>query len=357
MTINYYHTMDTREKILERIRESGSSSGAELARSLGISRQAVNRHIRSLVESGAVVRTGETRGARYHPADNTETREPSQASFSRRYSLKGLEEDRVFDEVRIILNLTAALNDNALQIVRYAFTELLNNAIDHSKSQYAEVNMHLTPYDLVFTIRDFGIGLFWNVARSYNLQSEYEALAWVMQGKKTTLPDRHAGEGLFFTTKAGDSICIRSHALLLDFQNSRQDIITGEVPHLKGTEVVFSIKRRTQRSLKDLFDAYAPEAYEYRFSRTRVYVTLSQQHYMSRSEGKRLVSGLDEFREVVFDFRGVSSIGQAFSDEVFRHYRQQHPDMVIRIEHANPAILQMLKHVGVDNRFFNIVDN
>ena len=349
--------MDTRKKILERIRESGPSSGAELARFLGISRQAVNRHIRSLVESGIVVRTGETRGAQYHLADSTTVREPSQVSFSRRYSLKGLEEDRVFDEVSIILNLTAALNDSAFQIVRYAFTELLNNAIDHSQSQYAEVRMHLTPYDLEFTVRDFGIGLFWNIAESYSLKNEYESIGWVMQGKKTTLPDRHAGEGLFFTTKVGDRICIRSHALLLDFQNSRQDIITGEVSHLKGTEVVFSIKRRTQRSLKDLFDAYAPQAYEYRFSRTRVYVTLSQQHYMSRSEGKRLVSGLDGFREVVFDFRGVYSIGQAFSDEVFRHYRQQHPDLVIRIEHANPAVMQMLKHVGIDNSFFDFVDN
>ena len=39
---------------------------------------------------------------------------------------------------------------------------------------------------------------------------------------------------------------------------------------------------------------------------------------MSRSKARRLVSGLEPFREVVLDFRGVELVGQGFADEVFR---------------------------------------
>ena len=129
----------------------------------------------------------------------------------------------------------------------------------------------------------------------------------------------------------------------------RSDIYTGEQSSLKGTEVYFSIKRKTRKSLKAIFDEYAPEEYEYRFNRTRVYIKLSQKSYMSRSEGKRLVTGLEKFREVVFDFKGVASIGQAFCDEVFRIYPMNNKNIAISVEHANPVIMQMLKHVGVDN--------
>jgi hypothetical protein len=47
--------------------------------------------------------------------------------------------------------------------------------------------------------------------------------------------------------------------------------------------------------------------------------------FVSRSEARRLVHGLDRFREVVLDFDRVESVGQGFADEVFRVFARAHP--------------------------------
>ena len=39
---------------------------------------------------------------------------------------------------------------------------------------------------------------------------------------------------------------------------------------------------------------------------------------VSRSQAKRLLARLDKFEVVILDFEGVSAIGQAFADEIFR---------------------------------------
>jgi hypothetical protein len=51
--------------------------------------------------------------------------------------------------------------------------------------------------------------------------------------------------------------------------------------------------------------------------------------HMSRSQARRLVSGLERFREVVIDFRGVELVGQGFADEVFRVWARQHPEVAL----------------------------
>ena len=49
--------------------------------------------------------------------------------------------------------------------------------------------------------------------------------------------------------------------------------------------------------------------------------------FVSRSEAKRLVRGLEKVREVVLDFQGVRLVGQGFADEVFRVWSSAHPEV------------------------------
>jgi hypothetical protein len=51
--------------------------------------------------------------------------------------------------------------------------------------------------------------------------------------------------------------------------------------------------------------------------------------FMSRSQARRLVHGLERFREVVLDFAGVELVGQGFADEVFRVWARDHPDVTL----------------------------
>jgi len=50
----------------------------------------------------------------------------------------------------------------------------------------------------------------------------------------------------------------------------------------------------------------------------------------------------DKFREVVLNFRDVSSIGQAFADEIFRVFMKQNPDVNITYVNATKAAELMI---------------
>ena len=96
------------------------------------------------------------------------------------------------------------------------------------------------------------------------------------------------------------------------------------------------------------FDEFCPQP-ELRFSRTVVSVGLLQQTdrtLVSRSQGKRLVLGLEKFSQVIFDFQGVDEIQQGFADEVFRVWRSAHPQVTVTVEHASEEVDRMLKRVG-----------
>jgi uncharacterized protein (DUF934 family) len=65
--------------------------------------------------------------------------------------------------------------------------------------------------------------------------------------------------------------------------------------------------------------------------------------FVSRSEAKRLLEGLDRFREVAVDFAGVESVGQGFVDELLRVWPNQHPDTRIVPVGMNEAIEFMVR--------------
>ena len=339
--------MNTREKILQLIRRHKSVSGSELADLLDISRQAVNKHLRELVREGIVVKEGVTRGAVYRLWQRN--REVSKEQHRKTYALKGLEEDRVLAQSANVLHLSNQLNANAWGILSYAFTEMLNNAIEHSMSAEGNVIVAVDPYTVRFRVRDFGIGIFYSIFTKFQLSDENAAVGELIKGKTTTMKERHSGEGVFFTSKCADRLSIRSHRVELVFDNLKKDVFVQDKRFIKGTEVEFELRKRSRKNLNKIFEAYAPEEFEYRFERTWVLVKLFQKEYVSRSEARRLLAGLDRFKEIRLDFKGVKSMGQGFADEVFRVFLKAHPDIEIKIENLSQALKPMVLHV-VDNQ-------
>ncbi len=340
--------MITKEKILDFIKDKGSAGGQELADRFGISRQAANRHIKVLLNEGRIIKEGVTKGARYKTKDSAGAVTATRA-FMKTYSLGNLEEHEVFRKVSAVLNLEASMSPPAYAIFRHAFTEMLNNAIDHSGSEKCLVRVEVSQYSCVFLIRDHGIGIFESIRKKFDMSDEHDALGQLLKGKTTTMVERHSGEGVFFTSKSGDAVSFRSHRMRLAFDNTKGSIIAGEKRFLRGTEVRFSISRRSRRDLSSIFRQYSPEEYDYRFEKTRVHVRLSPREHVSRSEARRLLFGLDKFSEIVLDFDRVKSIGQGFADEIFRVYRREHPGIRIETDNASGVVRQMIHHVQGDN--------
>ncbi|MGO9310389.1 MAG: STAS-like domain-containing protein [Spirochaetia bacterium] len=247
------------------------------------------------------------------------------------------------------LSLRSVVSPAAYQIGAYAFTEMLNNAIDHSKASTCRVEAALRSRTLSISIRDTGVGAFESIRRRLRLPDEAQAVGELLKGKATSRPERHSGEGIFFTSKACDRFVLRSHRIEIVFEPAKHDTIVSVRRHIRGTKVDISISRSSRRKLADVFAAYSPEEYDFRFERTVVTVRFAARDYVSRSEARRLVTRLEEFREVILDFSGVKSIGQGFADEVFRVFADAHPKLILRRVNVPPAIDAVIRHV-VDNK-------
>ena len=61
--------------------------------------------------------------------------------------------------------------------------------------------------------------------------------------------------------------------------------------------------------------------------------------FVSRSEARRLLDGLDtDFEIVEVDFTGVSDVGQGFVDELLRVWPKDHPGKTVIPTNMNPAV-------------------
>jgi len=320
---------------------SGSATSPELAEHLGITRQAVNQHIRQLLGRRQIVKTGSTRAARYYLPDHA----PKGRRFERTFILAGLDESEVYQELALALNLRS-LRDNVESIVHYAFTEMLNNAIDHSESGQCKVTLDVGPACVHFTVRDFGIGVFHSIADKLGLPDEHAAMIELIKGKTTTMPDRHSGEGIFFVSRAADRYTLCSHRLQLRRGRFADDIFVSDQRRMEGTLVEFEIGSTSRTSLEKVFEKFAPAEYDFRFEKTRVFVKLLQKDYVSRSEAKRLLHNLEKFSEIELDMREVANVGQGFVDEVFRVFCTRHPGIAISAVNASSAAAAMVRHAG-----------
>src|SRR4029077_14678512 len=128
-----------------------------------------------------------------------------------------------------------------LLIAQYAFTELLNNAIDHSGGTAAMITWWPGSRMLRAEIRDDGVGAFERVRDTWGLPDHRAALAELSKGRVTSQPQRHSGEGLFFTSRAVDSFELRANSLRWTVDNRRGDFAWGSTETSPGTDVTFEI--------------------------------------------------------------------------------------------------------------------
>ena len=320
--------------VLDLLRGDPITSTA-VARALGVSRQAAHARLKALVESGRVVREGVARATRY--------RLPAAERWERSFPLAGLAEDRVLQQMVAEDAAIGRLTGEAEGLVAYVVTELVNNAIDHSSGNQVRVSAEQRDTLLLLEIEDDGVGAFAHVRDGLSLPSELAAVQELSKGKTTTDAEHHTGEGLFFTSKAVHFFRLASGAQAWIVDNRREDMAIAAVePPLQGTFASVEIELADVRSLAMLFDEYT---LDYAFAKTRTVVRLFAigVRFVSRSEAKRLLHGLDRFREVVLDFRGVEGVGQGFADEVFRVWAGAHPSVSLDPVNMNEPIAFMVE--------------
>jgi len=170
------------------------------------------------------------------------------------------------------------------------------------------------------------------------------------KGKFTTDPRRHTGEGIFFTSRVFDNFMIVSGNWVFTHTETDNDwLLEEQETFYQGTYVRLRINPESNRDLQVVFDKYIGSE-DFGFSRTHIPVTLARygdENLVSRSQAKRMLSRFERFKEIVLDFANVEIIGQAFSDEIFRVFRADHPSIQVVYINANEQVEKMILRVEV----------
>lgn len=327
---------DIRQFILDNVEHNPSDIVALTAQRYDISRQAVNKHIKRLVAQRALLERGATRNKHYvlHPL----------VKWEQIYALDGkLAEDRVWRTD--IADSLADLPANVIDIWHYGFTEILNNAIDHSSGTQVHIQLTKTPTKTEIVIYDDGEGIFKKIQRDLDLADERHSVLELAKGKLTTDPDNHTGEGIFFSSRMFDDFSILSGGVYFSHEfDEHEDWILEQQKFQSGTGVTMVLANNTSRTSNKVFDQFTSDD-DYGFTKTVVPVRLAQygdDKLISRSQAKRVLARVDRFKIVIFDFDGVDSIGQAFADEIFRVFQLKQPGIELIHIHANRQVTQMI---------------
>lgn len=330
----YYSSMDHHITLLETVAEHPRSTASRLAEALGVSRQSASARLGRAVKEGFITKTGTGAGVRYALAVLEDVRE----SFDR----DGLSEDRVWSSILSLV--VASMPGNVRDIWQYGMTEMINNAIDHSRSTKVHIGMRRNALFTEAFVADDGEGIFLRIQKALGLFDPRESILELAKGKFTTDPANHSGEGIFFTSRVFDAFSIKSGRLLFAHDDGEMDVLVERSADAPGTIVQMRLNNASTRTTKEVFDKFAaPE--EYTFAKTIVPVRLAQhegEKLVSRSQAKRLTMRFERFQTVILDFAGVAEIGQAFADEVFRVFQASHTSTRLVPLHESQEVRAMI---------------
>ena len=338
-----------KEKILEIAEETGRFTTKDIVVKFGVSRQYANLLISELVAEKKLIKLGGTRNSAYLSVKFAkENQDLIPNTFKKSYKNKSIEEHTVLTEIEEKFYPLSNLKENIKSIFTFAFSEMFNNAIEHSKSKNITVGVSLVNQKLSFVVKDHGIGVFRNIMKKRNLNSETEAIQDLLKGKTTTMPKSHSGEGIFFTSKASSLFVLDSFGYQMVVEPEKNDVRIKNVSKIiRGTSVTFEINTNSNLHLNEVFRKYTglTQNSDFGFDKTEIRVnlyTVSGVH-ISRSQARRILSGLEKFKIIVLDFDRVPIVGQAFADEIYRVFQNSYPDIAIQEENMSEGVRFMIE--------------
>jgi anti-sigma regulatory factor (Ser/Thr protein kinase) len=321
------------DRVRSLVDRRGQVANRDVAAALQVSPATAHRWLHALTIAGVLLREGAGRTARYRLRP-----------LKRRFRLSGLQEDTAWGALATQIARIRPLGDDAAQTLRYAATEILNNAIDHSRGRTVTVTVEFGAGGAtIVQIADDGVGVFHRLCADFGFGSAHDAIVQLEKGKLTSAPEQHSGEGLFFTSKAVSRFRLEGQGTAWIVDGVVGDSAIAPSPVLRGTQVTLELIPGHLPSLVEVFARFT-DAETLRFNRTRTTIKLSTigRALVSRSEARRVGEGLLKFEHVTLDFTGVDVAGQGFCDEIFRVFARQHPQVKLEPVGMNDAVAFMV---------------
>ena len=326
--------------ILTQVDRKGSIDVQTLVETFGVSKSTVYNYIAKLKETGEIYSIGDNAEMLFLKDTIPATRFFYDAS-------QRLSEMDVF--VQDIQPLIQNLPTNAVRIWKYAFSEMMNNAIEHSLSKKILVIVQGNKVSTEIIIQDKGIGVFESIRR-YQLEKTGEDLTYseclslLMPGKFTTKSENHSGEGIFFTSKMVDRFVLIANGIIYR-RNEFYEKATASDTEKTGTLLIMELSNTTSKTPMEILDRYSSA--EEGFYRTEIPLRymFPGKEPVARSEARRLCAYIEDFSEAILDFSEIGFVGQAFAHELFVVWQKNNPDKKLIVENACDDVMWMINRV------------
>ncbi|MBO9689315.1 MAG: DUF4325 domain-containing protein [Mitsuaria chitosanitabida] len=301
----------------------------------GASRRAVLAALRRLVEAQWLTRSGTARRPVFGPG--------SLRQVARSYTLHGLMEDVIWQRDYAP---HFQLPRHVARMIQHGFTELVNNAIDHSGGTSVTVSLRQTPTHAQLLVSDDGCGVFERICDTYELTDARHAMLELSKGRLTTQPQAHTGRGLFFSSQLADVFDIHANGRAFQRRawegNAWKD---GKGLPRQGSSIYMAIALESSRTLDQVLEQWSVDGSGIAFDQTRILLNLvvgPGQMLDSRAQARRVAARLPQFKRAEVDFSGVDDVGHAFADELFRVFARAHEEVELVPLNMTPRIAALV---------------
>ena len=295
----------------------------------GISRQAILKHMHTLINEKQIVAHGKTRDRYYELRP--------QVKFYKSIELEpGYDPKHTIDNH--ILSHISSLKTNIIEIIRFSMDALINNILDHSKATKFYFKIYLTYNDLHIILNDNGIGLFENIKTLLNIENAHIAAIELAKGPITTDPDNHSGDELFTLMHLFDSVKIESSGKSLNYMNQKKYWMIDDSIQKQGTRIHLKINPFSKRSCQSIFEnLFVSKKMSIKVP-INLIKTNDNQIVNTRAQAKSLLRNIEKLKLIEFDFNNIDIIGPAFADELIRNTKKNNETANIKWINSNKMI-------------------
>ena len=323
--------------MLEKIEQNDDRISKAVSEAFGVNQNTIHTYINELVDNNIIKRV---KRGKYELVKK-------EYEYELKRSKGELETDTYAYE-HCLFEFVKEFGQNVEAIWSYAFSEMINNVMDHSQAENVKIMVEQDYINTHVSILDDGIGIFMKIKEHFGFSTLDEAICELFKGKLTTDVENHSGEGIFFSSKMMDDFFIVSSGKIFTnnkYGNSR--IISLAEKNIKGTGVFMSLSNFSHKNPQEVFDLYAN--IDGGFIKTKIPLkNIFDTSPVSRSQAKRVCNRLEKFRQIVIDFDGIQWMGQGFAHQIFVIFSREHPDIQLIPINMNEDVTKMYVHV-MDN--------
>jgi len=285
----------------------------------GVSRQAVLKHMNTLIREKRVVAYGKTRD-RYYELE-------PMLNYTKLVDIsKGFKANH-FLHKEIVPSLNN-LPKNISEICEFSLSAMIQNILDHSHATHFSIKLFSTHEETHVLVTDNGVGIFHHIREGLGLDGKTISAIELAKGPRLHEVGSHAGDDLQAIMMMFGITTIDSSEISLCYENLKDRWSMQESKQANGTKIHLEIDTKHTGTCNDAFN----KLFSNEKSIVRIPVNLARTNgelLTTKEQAQKLVHNIELSKEVEFDFTGIELIGPAFAHELVWFSRKKNKSIDI----------------------------